>query len=166
MTGKSTLRAPLRMLIAFMLAVVGAAGATVVNAVPAHALCITSPLAGTWSNVDPNTRSVTKAVVSQSCDDVVLCPVGEPCTGGGGSQLYIRPFGKCHPSDCDWGTSRLTRQSDGWYMTRYVHSWATKTVWVKTYQYWGRTYLRFYVYTDFTAADGRTDYVSDEWMLK
>jgi hypothetical protein len=39
-------------------------------------------------------------------------------------------------------------------------------VWVKTYVYSGITYLRVYVWTDFTAADGRTDYAIDEWMLK
>lgn len=37
---------------------------------------------------------------------------------------------------------------------------------MKTYPRYGRTYLRVYVFTDFTPADGRKDYSSDEWMLK
>jgi hypothetical protein len=32
--------------------------------------------------------------------------------------------------------------------------------------YHGRTYLRVWVKTDFTAADGREDYITDVWMLK
>lgn len=41
-----------------------------------------------------------------------------------------------------------------------------KSVWVKPYQYYGKTYLRVWVHTDFTPADGRQDYTTDVWMLK
>jgi hypothetical protein len=41
-----------------------------------------------------------------------------------------------------------------------------RSVWAKTYQYWGQTYLRVWVHNDFTPADGRADYTTDQWFLK
>ena len=50
--------------------------------------------------------------------------------------------------------------------TIYNFGFASVHVWLKTYQYYGLTYLRVWTYTDFTPADGRTDYSTDEWMLQ
>ena len=57
-------------------------------------------------------------------------------------------------------------QADGWYKASFPFGFKTSAVWVKTYQYYGLTYLRVWVYNDFTPADGRADYVTDEWFLK
>lgn len=46
---------------------------------------------GTWVNKDANTRGVTRLVV----------------TSAGGDKLNIQVFGKCHPTDCEWGTKSL-----------------------------------------------------------
>ncbi|MFP5347931.1 MAG: hypothetical protein ACLGIA_13010 [Actinomycetes bacterium] len=134
---------------------------TVGTASPAHAVCATQPLQGDWRNINANTSSVTRVVVGFACGDQVLCDQNGHCTGGE-SYYTLRPFGKCHPTDCDWGTKRAYPMADGWQRAVYSYSWATKYVWVKTYDYYGKTYLRVYTQTDFTAADGRTDYTTDE----
>lgn len=45
---------------------------------------------GTWINTDSNTSGITKLVISQR-----------------GRSLNIQAFGKCQPTDCDWGTTQL-----------------------------------------------------------
>ena len=136
-----------------------------VGAIPANASCAAQPMAGDWRNTNSGTRSITRVIVGFNCGDVRLCDTNGSCTGGE-SYFTVRPFGKCHPTDCDWGTKRTQPMSDGWQRATYPRSWATTYVWVKSYTYYGRLYLRVYTRTDFTAADGRTDYSSDEWMLK
>ena len=54
----------------------------------------------------------------------------------------------------------------GWIRSIYNFGFKTSHVWLKTYNYWGLTYLRVWVHNDFTPADGRTDYTTDEWMLR
>jgi hypothetical protein len=46
---------------------------------------------GTWTNDDPNTSGVTSIEITQADEG-----------------LDIHPFGKCHPTDCDWGTRQAT----------------------------------------------------------
>lgn len=113
---------------------------------------------GRWNNIDPNTRSIVKADLGFACGDVILNGV-VPYTG-----YQIRLFGSCHPTACDWGWANIAPYSDGWYRTTIHHGFATRYVWVKKYQYWGRDYLRIYIWTDF-ASSSRTDYASDEWFL-
>ncbi|MGF1579410.1 MAG: hypothetical protein ACFCD0_08615 [Gemmataceae bacterium] len=49
-----------------------------------------STLNGFWRNTDKNTRGVTKLLVT-----------------GSGNNYTIRAWGKCHPSDCYWGSRKL-----------------------------------------------------------
>ena len=154
-----------RFLIATVIALVGAVGATVVTAAPAQALWSTPVMAGNWHHTNPSTQALTKVDVTFVCDDVRLCDQNGNCTGGQ-SYFTLRPFGKCSPTDCDWGTRRATSMADGWQRATYSYSWSTKYVWVKTYVFGATTYLRVYTWTDFTPADGRTDYSTDEWMIK
>ena len=149
-------------LAALFLAMVGSV-AQIQHAAPAHALCASSPMVGDWHNINGATRSMTRVVVDFTCSDVVLCPVGQPCTGGD-SYFTLRGYGACTPTACDWGSRRATSMADGWQRATYSYGWATKYLWVKTYAYYGLTYLRVYTFTDFT--DGRTDYSTDEWMLR
>lgn len=155
----------LRALVISMLAVLAVGVLSVVQTTPAHALCAAQPMAGTWRNIDSSSRSLTRVVVRFECGDVRLCDTDGNCSGGE-SYFTVRPLGSCSPTDCDWGSRRAQSMSDGWQLATYSHSWATKHVWVKTYNYYGRLYLRVYASTDFTATDGRQDYVTDEWMLK
>lgn len=48
------------------------------------------PLAGKWVNIDENTNSITRLEVTEEADGWV-----------------IHAWGKCGPSDCDWGTVPL-----------------------------------------------------------
>jgi len=135
------------------------------HAVTADALCSTPTMMGDWRNINSNTRSLTRVIVNFNCGDQILCDENGNCTGGE-SYFTVRPFGACSPTACDWGTKRTQSMHDGWQRAIYTHSWATKYVWIKTYTYPSGLYLRVYTHTDFTAADGRTDYQTDEWMRK
>jgi hypothetical protein len=155
----------MRLLIPALVAIplLGAAG---LAAGTASASCATSPIAGSWRNVDAATRSITRVVITQTCDDVRHCDVDTGvCTGGAGAAFDISTFGKCSPTDCAWGSRDLADAGGGWYRTTYNFGFKSSAVWVKTYPFYGRTYLRVWVNNDFTPADGRTDYVTDEWFL-
>ena len=41
---------------------------------------------GTWFNDDVNTSGITRVMIDMD------------------GPLFVHPFGKCHPTDCDWGT--------------------------------------------------------------
>lgn len=51
-----------------------------------------SQYAGTWLNDDSATSGVTKIIITHL----------------GGQNLRIHPYGKCTPTDCDWGTKDVT----------------------------------------------------------
>lgn len=44
---------------------------------------------GLWVNRDPNTRGITKLEIEQD-----------------GAQFRVHAWGKCHPTDCDWGVEK------------------------------------------------------------
>ncbi|MBI5303078.1 MAG: hypothetical protein HY868_13165 [Chloroflexi bacterium] len=50
-----------------------------------------SQYAGTWLNDDAATSGITKVIITSA-----------------GQTLTVHPYGKCHPSDCDWGTANKT----------------------------------------------------------
>ena len=131
----------------------------------AKASLCSAPMAGDWHNINPNTSAMTRAVVDFTCNDVVFCPVGQPCTIPE-SFYSMRMFGQCHPTDCNWGRLRAYDMGDGWIRSIYSFGFKTSHVWLKTYNFYGLTYLRVWVHNDFTPADGRTDYTTDEWMLR
>ena len=108
---------------------------------------------------------MTRALVTFTCSDVILCDTNGNCTGGD-SYYSTQMFGKCWPSDCAWGNVRAYPQYDGWIRSMYYFGFKTSPVWLKTYEYYGRTYLRVWVYNDFAASDGRADYTTDEWFLR
>jgi hypothetical protein len=55
---------------------------------------------------------------------------------------------------------------DGWKRAVYNFGFKTSYVWMKNYPSNGTTRVRVWVYNDFTPADGRRDYATDEWMVK
>lgn len=127
-------------------------------------LCATTPLTADWRNIDPNTRAMSRVTVDFYCSDVVLCDTSGHCTGGD-SAYYMHPYGRCHPSDCDWGRQRATEMGGDWVESTYNFGFKTSYVWLKTYSYYGRTYLRVWVYNQFSPSDGRASYTTDEWFL-
>ncbi len=143
------------------------AAVAVGGAAPAHALCAPPPVSdqhGSWRNINANTNSVTRVNVRNECSDHQTCDENGNCTWNGG--YFVRVYGKCHPTDCDWGQIKAQDMGGGWIRAKYVRSWATNHVWLKTYTYSGTVYLRVWVHTDFTDADGRRDYTTDEWALR
>jgi hypothetical protein len=46
-----------------------------------------APFAGTWVNVDENTRDITRIEIAQN-----------------GTTLRVHAWGRCHPADCDWNS--------------------------------------------------------------
>jgi hypothetical protein len=131
----------------------------------ARASLCNAPLVGDWRNINASTNAMTRALVSFTCSDVILCDTNGNCTGGD-SYYSTDMFGKCSPSDCPWGRVRAYPQYDGWIRSMYYFGFKTSHVWLKSYEYYGRTYLRVWVYNDFAPSDGRADYTTDEWFLR
>ena len=128
------------------------------------ALC-SAPMVGDWRNINANTNAMARALVTFTCGDHVLCDTDGNCTRPE-SYYSMHMFGKCHPNHCDWGRLRATPMHDGWIRALYDFGFKTGHVWLKTYNYYGLTYLRVWVYNDFAPWDGRADYATDEWFLR
>jgi hypothetical protein len=54
---------------------------------PAALPMAAAPFAGTWVNVDENTRDITRIEIAQN-----------------GTTLRVRARGRCHPTDCGWNS--------------------------------------------------------------
>lgn len=63
-------------------------------------------LDGTWIAKDPNTRGLTKAIISQNA-----------------SKLHV--FGSCSPKDCDWKTTPMRKQGNE-YIAYYDQGFAKR----------------------------------------
>lgn len=61
---------------------------------------VADPLVGTWLNTNSQTTNITRVVVTQEDQD-----------------LYIQVFGRCHPTDCDWGKQALAEKGANQYIT-------------------------------------------------
>ncbi|HEX6087772.1 MAG TPA: hypothetical protein VF266_24790 [Thermoanaerobaculia bacterium] len=121
-------------------------------AASAGASCIAQPEEGTWINTDAATRSLTRIQLRFVCQDTVingkLHPPGPP--------WYTHVFGKCSPSDCDWGEVGAQRIASGHVYAFYDQGFAKRYVFAKMSvtrpgQLW------VWMYTDFTdpsRADG------------
>ncbi|REF31674.1 hypothetical protein [Calidifontibacter indicus] len=152
------------LLLAPMLLSLGLIGVGFGAAPPAHAgLCTTSPLDGTWYNSDSATQSITRTRVYCGDDTQTVCN-GNICSTTYGVARYVQLWGKCYPTDCAWGSRKLTLRSDGWSTAFYDQGFATRTVWVRTESWYGRTYLRVSIWNDYR--DSRTDKWTTDWFLR
>ena len=139
----------------------------VATAEPAHALCASRPIIGNWYNL-AESPSMSRVEIRLICEDVRYCDQFGNCTEPD-THYEIRAWGRCHPTDCDWGIQRLTvmgPDSTSWSRAIYPFGFKTSYVWVRTAEWLGVTWLNVLVSNDFTPADGRQDYTTDEWMLK
>lgn len=127
------------------------------GAVPAFALCVTSPMTGRWVTTNPATRGLTRAEVKVGCCDQVLN--GRLVCSPPDS---VRLFGRCHPTDCDWGVRTGAFQTASGLRLNYNQGFATRTVRINA-QSSGN--LRVRVFTNF-AAPGRRDYNMTEIMRR
>lgn len=153
----------LRSVLGTVLVLGASVGVVAGTARPAAALCTSSPLQGNWRNVNTTTPAMARVVV-ETCQPVTTCS-GNVCTTQHDAGTFMTPYGRCSPTDCNWGRRQAQHMGSGWIRTVHDFGFKTSSVWAKTYEYYGRTYLRLWVYNDFTPADGRADYTTDEWFL-
>ncbi|MDF5719616.1 MAG: hypothetical protein PUP91_03805 [Rhizonema sp. PD37] len=147
--------------IQFLCALGLAASSTVWLPQPTKALCAASPMDATWQNIDSNTRSIVKVEYRTNCNDVVLCPVGEPCSQSAQDVGKIRIFGSCHPSACDWGWTPVYKKSQ-WVKGLYSQGFAQRQVWAKLQN----NQLVLVIRSHFTDNSGRADYETREYFRK
>ncbi|WP_171984639.1 hypothetical protein [Hydrogenophaga sp. A37] len=98
---------------------------------------------GPWENADPATRGMTRLLIGQRVD------------GG----WFMHGFGKCHPSDCDWGETTAMLSGDA-LIGVYPFGFKVTTI---TARRSGQTLL-VDVLDDYTDADGRKDRLSQYVM--
>ncbi|WP_071673291.1 hypothetical protein [Nioella nitratireducens] len=97
----------------------------------AEATCVAPGIAsGRYENVDPNTRSITTANLQFVCGSRHI-------DNGDGTYTLIhdadphwtlRLWGACHPSDCDWGTTRGQTDRVGRVLATYDQGFARRSV--------------------------------------
>lgn len=59
--------------------------------IPDIIIPVLDPYVGTWTNIDPETRGLTKIQITRQ-----------------GGEHQVQVWGSCDPTDCDWGKSDLT----------------------------------------------------------
>jgi len=132
----------------------------VLLAMPASASCIAQNEDGSWVNSNSATNSITRIELRFVCQDQVLngelYPPGPP--------WYIHLFGKCHPTDCDWGEAGAQRLSSNHIYGTYNQGFARRYVYARMSQY-RPGQLWVYIYTDFTDPN-RPDYDVHNWFTR
>lgn len=89
---------------------------------PVAAQCAVQPEEGSWVNVSSNTRSITRIQLRFTCQDQVVN--GQPNPPGPAWHVHV--FGKCHPSDCDWGEIGAQRLNNGQIFAVYNQGFAKR----------------------------------------
>jgi hypothetical protein len=127
----------------------------------ASASCIAQPEAGRWINTDAATRSIPRIELRFICQDQVingeLYPPGPP--------WYVHVWGKCHPTNCDWGEVGATRTGAGHVYAFYDQGFAKRYVYAKMSAY-RPGQLWVYTWTHFTDGSGRADYATNNWFRR
>ncbi len=84
--------------------------ATTLDPAPAEAMCRAyGPPSGSWVNVDPETREITRIRINYSCNDTLAIPADATPEEIAerrarlGQNWSVQMWGKCHPRDCAWG---------------------------------------------------------------
>ena len=103
---------------------------------------------GNWTNQVPNTRSITHASI-----------------GANATTIYVHMWGKCTPTDCDWGqtTTPAANAANGVLYLAWAFSFAVDTQQV-TILPDGR--LAVNGHTHFTDNSGRADYSYTDYFLR
>jgi len=158
------------MLITALVAGLGLVGGGVAVAPPAQAQCREFPEVGEWSNVEgPSAYPLVSSVsVDLVCRDHKMCDTDGNCSEVG-AYLEMQPHATCYYRGCYLGKQRaeaVTDDENGWYRTVYDLGFVTIHMWIKVYPGASGNLLRVWTWTDFTAADGRADFASDNWMKK
>jgi len=129
----------------------------------AYALCSQPDEEDSWQNADPNTRSITRIDLRFTCQDQILN--GELYPPGPPWHMHI--WGKCHPSNCNWGeigAENVTMGDRHYIYGVYHQGFATRYVYADMSLY-RPGQLWVYMWTDF-ADPGRPDYESQNWFTR
>lgn len=108
-----------------------------------------APFLGDWVNQDANTRGITRVSVKMAK------------TG-----MMAQMWGKCHPSDCDWGLVRATPEApdqDG-PSVKVIWEHGFKAV-IQTLRIDSDGQLRVSSLTHYTDKSGRRDRVEEETFI-
>jgi hypothetical protein len=135
--------------------------ALVIAAIPsdAQALCAAQQMEGTWRNANSLTTGITRIQITFPCNDTRPSNPAPPT---------IRVWGKCSPTDCDWGTEEIIctffSEAAGQYthiVAVYNHGYAERSL---------EAYLlddgRLFLSNETTFTDGRRDYSKGEFFVK
>lgn len=132
---------------------IAAATTVLAAALVSPALAAPADFVGTWVNKDANTRGVTRLVV----------------TSAGGNNLNIQVFGKCHPTDCEWGTKPLVtyginiQDTNHNYATANYNQGFSNSLLSLSY---GGSEVMLQGYTQFLDNSGRQNYYSRDYFQR
>lgn len=126
----------------------------------AFALCLAQPEDGSWVNADPQTQSLTRIQLRFTCQDQILN--GQPYPPG--PPWHVHVWGRCTPTDCDWGEVGAQRLTSDHIFTTYDQGFARRYVYARMSQY-RPGQLWVWTYTDFTDP-GRPDYDVHNWFVR
>jgi hypothetical protein len=131
--------------------------------------CITPFEAGTWTNDDRTTGGITRIHIDFSCNDQILCGIdanGNVTCSTPGPPFQVHLWGKCSPSDCDWGTVSgtdwLAPDGTHWIFAFYNQGFARRYVYIKPSAFIAG-HLFMWMFTDF-GSPTRADYVTQSWF--
>ena len=99
-----------------------------------------SAFVGEWVNVDAGTRGMTRLEI----------------VAAGDQALSFHGWGKCHPTDCDWGVTPAQLGPEG-LVGMYELGWKKTTITVRR----SGEQLLARVFDDYSESDGRTDRTTD-----
>jgi hypothetical protein len=115
-----------------------------------------SDYVGEWTNADPNTGGITRILVRKDSE-----------------KLVVQVFGRCHPTDCDWGTveakpfgANVQSSADApinSVVATFLPGFAEKRLSLRLTT---RDTLTSVVDTRFTDRSGRADYETTEQLLR
>jgi len=101
---------------------------------------------GLWLNIDENTGGITKIEIKK-IDSI---------------HLSIHPWGKCHPTDCDWG-ARTFEVDINLFTITWTTSFCTRNM---TFTLQENDRLHVHGFTHFTDNRGRSDYHWDGYFYR
>jgi hypothetical protein len=115
---------------------------------PTPELTQSSNFEGNWMNENPDTRSITRVTIRSES-----------------TNIFIHMWGKCHPTDCDWGEEKteVSDAGDGVLSITWNESFCIRR---QELTLVSARRLKVVGYTHFTDNSGRPDYESIDFFLK
>ena len=124
----------------------------IVEGAATAAAVVSTPLVGTWKNINPATRDLVKVVIAAA-----------------GSAIKVEAFGACSPTPCDWGSvaglayaASVSSSPAVAFSAQYKFSFS-QVILVGHLQ--GKN-LIIETFTHFTDGSGRSDYYATDTMVK